>query len=158
MVKIANLAQVVNVGAPVFVEGERLVLQANFFPFEMYAKRREGVSLQPVINGPGYATRQFGYAQMIDASAILGDGRLNVFLVNRSQTGNHTVTLELFGKDLTGLSSAEILTGPGPFAMNSLETPNVITSRPFGTVKIEAGKASIEMPPLALVAMTFKVE
>jgi len=157
MVKIANLAQVVNVGAPLFVEGDRLVLQANFFPFEMYAKRREGISLWPVIKGAGYETRDYGYAQMIDASAILGDGRLHVFLVNRSLAENQAVTLELFGRRLTGLESAEILTGPGPFAMNPLEKPDQIASQPYNAVTVEPGCAALGMPPLSVVALTLKL-
>ncbi len=158
MVKIANLAQVVNVGAPLFVEGERLVLQANFFPFEMYAKRREGVSLWPVVKGAGYETHDYGYAQIIDASAILGDDRLHVFLVNRSLEESHAVTLALFGQRLAGLESAEILTGPGPFSMNTLEKPDLIASQPFSAVAVEPGRAKLELPPLSVAALTFKVK
>ena len=158
MVKIANLAQVVNVGAPIYVEGDRLVLQANFFPFEMYAKRREGVSLWPVVKGPGYEARDTGYTQMIDASAILGDERLHVFLVNRSLGERQPVKLDLFGQHFAGLESAELLTGPGPFAMNTLEQPDLIASVPFSAVVVEPGQATLEMPPLSVMALTFSVK
>ena len=158
MVKIANLAQVVNVGAPIYVEGDQLVMQANFFPFEMYAKRRDGVSLWPVVNGPGYETRDTGYTQMIDASAILGDGRLHVFLVNRSLEGTQPVSLELFGQHFASFESAELLTGPGPFAMNTLEQPDLIASQPFSAVTVEPGCATLAMPRLSVIAITFRVE
>lgn len=157
VVKIANLAQVVNVGAPIYVEGDRLLTQANFFPFEMYAKRREGVSLWPVVKGPGYETRDFGYMQMIDVSAILGDGQLHLFLVNRSLDENQPVSVELFGRHFVGIESAEILTGPGPHAMNTLDQPDLIASHPFQDVGVEPGRAVLEMLPLAVAALTFKV-
>src|SRR5512143_3780052 len=47
-VKIANLAQIVNVIAPLQTRGDDLLVQSIFYPFEMYARRREGVSLQVV--------------------------------------------------------------------------------------------------------------
>ena len=55
VVKIANIAQVVNVIAPVQTRGEELLLQSIFHVFEMYTKRRKGACRfgQP-IQGPTY--------------------------------------------------------------------------------------------------------
>jgi alpha-N-arabinofuranosidase len=157
VVKIANLAQVVNVGAPILVDRDRLLTQTNFFALEMFAKRRGGISLWPVVKGPSYATRNFGEARRIDASAILGEGVLHVFLVNRGLEGNQPVTVELFGRHLVGVESAEILTGPGPEAMNTFDQPDLVASRPMSSVDIEPGRAGLALPPLSLAAITFKV-
>ena len=157
MVKIANLAQVVNVGAPLFVEGEQLVLQANFFPFEMYSQRRQGISLIPVVKGPVYETRDYGTVSRIDTSAILGDGLLHVFLVNRSLDQTERVVVKPLGMSLENLDSAQILTGPDPFAMNTVEKPDILVSKNFKEIKVEKGSAQIYLPPLSVAAITIKM-
>ena len=60
VVKIANLAQIVNVIAPILTRGNELLIQSIFYPFEMFSKRREGISLQPVLQGPVYTGQTNG--------------------------------------------------------------------------------------------------
>jgi alpha-N-arabinofuranosidase len=158
IVKIANLAQMVNVGAPVFIEGNRLYFQSIFFPFEMYSKRREGTSLWPVVRGPFYETNDYGPVQMIDASAILGERRLNLFLVNRRLQGSQRVDVKLHGQRFTGFDTAEVLTGPGPSAMNTVDQQEIINSQMFKAIKVSADQAIVELPPLSVAAITFKVD
>ena len=148
----------VNVGAPVFVEENRLYLQSIFFPFEMYTKRRNGISLWPVVKGPKYNTTDYGSVQIIDASTILGDGQLHLFLVNRRLRGSQIVEVKLFGHSITGFDTAEILTGPEPSAMNTLYDQKVIKSQLFDAIEVDAGQAVLNMPPLSVAAITFKVK
>ena len=54
VVKIANLAQVVNVIAPLVTQGDDLLVQSIYHPFQMVSRRRHGVSLRTVIDGPTY--------------------------------------------------------------------------------------------------------
>ncbi|PMZ00409.1 alpha-L-arabinofuranosidase C-terminal domain-containing protein, partial [Pseudomonas sp. FW306-02-F02-AB] len=82
-IKIANIAQIVNVIAPIMTRGDQMVLQTIFHPFEMFSKRRTGKSLRIVVDGPTYGTKKFGAVDLIDSSAILNGNELNVFLVNR---------------------------------------------------------------------------
>ena len=82
--KIANLAQVVNVIAPLVTQGDDLLVQSIYHPFKMVSRRRHGVSLRTVVDGPTYATRTHGVVPVIDASAILDGDTLHVFAVNRS--------------------------------------------------------------------------
>ena len=57
-VKIANLAQVVNVIAPLVTQGNDLLVQSIFHSFRMVSQRRHGVSLRTVVDGPTYPTRR----------------------------------------------------------------------------------------------------
>jgi alpha-N-arabinofuranosidase len=157
VVKIANLAQIVNVIAPILTRGDEMLLQTIYYPLVMYANRREGVALQPVVEGPGYESPSYGYASYIDTSAILGDGLLHVFLVNRSLDQAARVELEFACSQLLGLESAEMVTGTQPQDRNTYEQPDRVVSQPFGQVTFGNGSAFVEMPPLSIVAATFKV-
>ena len=70
VVKMATLAQVVNVVAPVVTRGDELLKQSIFYAFRLYAQRRAGVALRPSVSGPTYESARYGTAHYIDTSAI----------------------------------------------------------------------------------------
>jgi alpha-N-arabinofuranosidase len=155
LVKIANLAQIVNVIAPIMTRGDDLLLQSIYYPFLMYTKRREGIALQPVVQGPGYESPSYGFVHNIDASAIFGKGVLHVFLVNRSMDESATTQIVPAGIHLKSIQSAELVTGPSATACNTFEKPNTICSQKFSKIKLEDGNASVQLPPLSIVAISF---
>ena len=156
VLKIANIAQIVNVIAPILTRGDDLLLQTIYYPFVMYSQRRKGVSLQPVVHGPGYDSPSYGFVNYLDTSAILGEGVLHAFLVNRSLDESAQVELHYPGGQLLGVGSAEIITGSCPDARNTFEQPSLIVSKPFQSVSITDGVAQLEIPALSVVAVTFK--
>jgi alpha-L-arabinofuranosidase len=157
VVKIANLAQIVNVVGPVMTRGDELLVQSIFHPFEMMSRRRSGDALRLAVEGPSYTGRTNGTVPFVDASAILGEGVLHVFLTNRSERSAAPVSIEPTGLSIASLDSAEILTGPGPKAANSFEQPDVVAARPFEEVSVRAGRARLKLPPLSMAALTMKL-
>jgi alpha-N-arabinofuranosidase len=157
VLKIANIAQIVNVIAPILTRGDEMLLQTIYYPFVMYAHRREGVALQPVVKGPAYESPSFGFTKFIDTSAILGDGVLHVFLVNRSLDETAQVEVQHPGGSLARLESAEIVTGSHPQACNTFEQPHQVVTQHFSAVSLQDGQASVELPPLSVAALTFRV-
>jgi alpha-N-arabinofuranosidase len=157
-VKIANVAQIVNALSPIHTEGDRVLLHTTFYPIEMFSRRREGVSLQPIVTGPTYIGRQNGQVFYLDTSAILSEDKLHVFMTNRSLAEEMPVQVNVADKSIVALASAEILTGPDPKAINSFEQPNLIRAIPFQDVKISGGMATIILPPLSVAALTFHLE
>ena len=123
----------------------------------MISKRREGVSLQPVVKGPKYEATENGEVNYIDTSAILGDGRLHLFTTNRSQRNSATAHVDLADRKIVSLESAEVLTGPDAKAGNSFAQPDVVRSRPFTDVEIAGGRGVVTLPPLSFAAMTFRL-
>ena len=110
-VKIANIAQIVNVIAPILTRGDEMVLQTIFYPIEMYTKRREGTSLQIAIDGPAYESKEFGRATYLDASAILNGRQLSVFACNRSLEEPMDLVVRLGDAKIQKLVNGEIVSG-----------------------------------------------
>jgi alpha-N-arabinofuranosidase len=158
VVKIANIAQIVNVIAPVLTQDDRLLIQSIFYPFEMIAKRRDGVSLQVAVNGPSYEGRKNGTVPYVDAGAILDGRKLNVFLTNRSVDETAKVRIFLADSGIVSRESAEILTGSDAKASNSFEAGDVIKTKSFDAITIEDGLACCKLPPLSFVAMTLNLK
>jgi alpha-N-arabinofuranosidase len=155
VVKIANIAQIVNVIAPILTRGDEMLLQSTFYPFEMFSKRRDGVALRPAVAGPTYEGKTNGVVHTVDTSAILAGDQLHVFAVNRSLEEPAPVRVVLTDHAITALESAEILTGPDAKAANSFEQPDVIVARPFAGMRVTERQAALELPPLSAAAMTF---
>jgi alpha-L-arabinofuranosidase len=155
VVKIANLAQIVNVIAPLLTDGDRLLVQSIFHPFEMYAKRRQGAALRLSVEGPVLQGRTNGTVPLIDSGAIRDGATVSVFLVNRSAGRAAPVVIDIADARIESVQSAEILTGPGPKAANSFEQPDLVSAKGFDGFVLKAGRASVKLPPLSLAAATF---
>lgn len=157
VLKIANLAQVVNVIGPILTRGDEMLLQSIYYPFRMFSQRRDGVALRPVVQGPRYDSPSYGAVDVVDSSAVLGKDKLHVFLVNRSQTESADVEIDLAGMTIQGVDSAEVLTGSDPKAVNTYEQPNTLVSRAFNGVEVRDGKAALRLPALSVTAVSFKI-
>jgi len=158
VVKIANLAQIVNVIAPILTRDDEMLIQSIFYPFEMFSRRQDGISLRVALEGPGYKSPSNGYAYYIDASAILNERKLHLFATNRNENEEAEICVKVADSDIIAFESGELLTGSGPKAANSFEQPGLIISQPFTDVSITDGRLTCKLPPLSLAAITVNLE
>jgi len=158
VLKIANLAQIVNVIAPILTRGNELLIQSIFYPFEMFSKRRAGISLQTKVNGPTYTGSTNGDVSYIDSSAILDGDQLQLFVVNRNPNESAPVRVQIADRSISSLVAAELLTGPDPKAANSYEQPNVIKPLSWSEAKVTDGEAIFGIPPLSVLASTWQLK
>ena len=157
VLKIANIAQIVNVIAPILTRDEGLLVQSIYWPFAMFSKRRKGVSLSPRVRGARYDSAQYGDTDVIDASAILDGNTLSVFLTNRSEATS-SVTLDLADRRFQGSVDAECIAGSDPMASNTWENPSVIVPRTFSDLRVEGGKVEMTLPPYSFVAASLELQ
>ena len=158
MVKIANLAQIVNVIAPILTRDDEMLIQSIFYPFEMFSSRRDGISLGVDVEGSGYESPSNGYARYIDASAILDERKLHLFATNRSQIEDAEIRVKVADSVIAAFESGELLTGSGPKVANSFDEPDLVDARPFKEVSLSDGQLTCKLPPLSLAAMTVDLE
>jgi alpha-L-arabinofuranosidase len=156
LVKIANIAQIVNVIAPILTRGDDILLQTIFYAFALYSSRRDGIALLPSVSGPAYDSPSYGRVNTVDTSAILGDGVLHTFLINRNLTETAEIEIDHGRGKLISVISAESVGGPDPDARNTYENPNAICRQPLQEVTISEGKASVQLTPLSIAAITFR--
>ena len=155
VVKIANIAQIVNVIAPVLTDGDLLLRQTIFEALAMFVNRREGRALRLGYEGLTVGSPDFGDVAMVDGAAILSDnGELHVYAVNRSVDGAVDLEINLSGAHLHVVSS-EILHHPTPSTQNTWEKPHAVQRSAFETSDDAA--PLVELPPHSFFAATFKV-
>ena len=118
VVKIANLAQLVNVIAPIFTDEKGLYLQTIYYPLQLFAGNVKGKSLQLTVEAPTYKSKRFDAVPVIDASGAVDGNMLVLNVVNRHQTDTLDVTIALEDKRFSGAVSLSEVSGPDIKAQN----------------------------------------
>jgi alpha-N-arabinofuranosidase len=87
VVKMANLAQLVNVIAPIFTNKQGLYLQTIYFPLAEYARQRGNQSLDVWVQSPEYKPDGGRSLSYLDVSSTYDAKTRRVFLnvLNRSE-------------------------------------------------------------------------
>ncbi len=150
-VKIACLAQLVNVIAPIMTRnGGGCWAQTTYYPFMHASRYGRGTALQALVDSPVYDCSDYEGVPYIDAAAVLDDdGNVNVFCVNRDMKEDYELGIDLrsFGK----LKIAEhiLLHHDDVKAVNTEADPDNVrpTAGPGGT--IENGRAAVRIPALS---------
>jgi alpha-N-arabinofuranosidase len=128
IVKIANMAQLVNVIAPIFTDEKGLFLQTIYFPLQLFATHTHGTALEVSVDGPSYRTKRYDSVPYLDVSAALGDDGTVVFnVVNRHPDQEMEAEIEAEGQQLSALEIA-VVNGP------DLKTENDFGSQKVRTV------------------------
>lgn len=131
-VKIANLAQLVNVIAPIFTSEKGLFLQTIYYPLQLFSRNVKGKSLDVLIDSPTYKCRRFDAVPYIDASASLDGDSLVVNIVNRHPDQAMEVAIELEDKNFSG-----------PVTVSEVNGPDIKAENDFGKTLVSARPGSI---------------
>jgi alpha-N-arabinofuranosidase len=132
VVKIANLAQLVNVIAPIFTNDKGLFLQTIYYPLQLFSRNVKGKSLELLMEGPSYKTKRFNSVPYIDASASLDGDDLVLNVVNRHQSEAIEVAVGLEDRTYSGTVTVAEVNGPDIKAEND-----------FGTTLVAARTSSL---------------
>ena len=102
IVKIANMAQLVNVIAPIFTNDKGIFLQTIYHPLALFANNTKGKALQLFVDSPKYKTRRFDDVPYLDVSAAYDNGQLVINAVNRHPDQALAADFELEDKQFSG--------------------------------------------------------
>lgn len=137
-VRIANLAQLVNVIAPIMTTpGGAAWRQTIFYPFLHVSRWGRGEVVFSRVASPTYPTKEFGEVPFIEAVAVrdLATGELTVFAINRHQTEALPLRLDF------PVRQHLVLTDADPHAANTAAAPDRVTPR--------AATAPGTLPPIS---------
>jgi alpha-N-arabinofuranosidase len=141
VVKIANLAQLVNVIAPIFTNKEGLFYQTIYHPFRLFSEHMQGVSLDVFVDcdvytlpaaqeQPPWSQRiaELGPFKLLDVTATwsAAENMLALAVVNRDIERAHTATIRLSEHTARSGGIAYEVNGSHPDAVNSFEHPHAV--------------------------------
>lgn len=126
-VKLANLAQLVNVIAPIMTNSSGIVLQTIYHPLKLYAEHSGNIALDALVRSDSFPDD--AKTHYIDISATTNEGgtMLTLAIVNRHPTAEIPVDFVLEG--FSPQKSCEVyeVNGPSLDSTNTFDHPNDVT-------------------------------
>lgn len=145
-VKMACLAQLVNVIAPVMAMPEGVFKQTIFYPFMHASNYGRGTVLQTLAESPKYDAKEYTDVPYLDTIAVTDQDTVTVFVVNRAEEELAT-RCELGGFEGLKKLSHIVMADPDMKAVNSLENPDRVKPQTLPeTLLAENGKAEVKIP------------
>jgi alpha-N-arabinofuranosidase len=148
-VKIACLAQLVNVIAPIMTNANGLYRQTIFYPYSWALQYARGRVLNLLIESPTYDVPAMDAVGYIDAAATLSpeDGKTTLFVLNRDLSAPRQIEIVWEDTPKTRVAIAQVLTGNDLKASNGFDAPNRVIPRPFDKPSTNNGRTRLEVPP-----------
>jgi len=145
-VKIACLAQLVNVIAPIMTEnGGSAYAQTIFYPFAHASRYGRGLVLDGIMESPAYSTTEIRDIPYVESVAVVNEenGELTVFAVNRSMEEDAQLDISLSGLEGYGFCEHIVLEHADLKAENTFANPNNVVPHSGGnTAECEEGFVS----------------
>jgi alpha-N-arabinofuranosidase len=128
-VRMANLAQLVNVIAPIVTGPDGLLLQTIFHPFELFSRTAGSVALDAWWDGDTFTGGDYAGVRTLDVSSSVdrSERRLSVHVVNRHPSDVLEVEIELDGGTFAGSLEVITITGEHLKTTNTFASPNAVT-------------------------------
>ena len=145
IVKIANMAQLVNVIAPMFTNDEGMFLQTIYYPLQLFANHTKGKALELFVDSPVYKTARFDGVPYLDASAGWDNGSLVLNVVNRHRDQSIEAEVETQDKQFAGSVAVSEVNGPDIKAGNDFNKTAVKTVEK--SVTADGHKLRYSFPP-----------
>lgn len=159
-VKIACLAQLVNVIAPIMTRnGGGCWAQTIFYPFMHASCYGRGTSLRALVNSPVYDCRDYDAVPLIDSTAVMGDdGSVTVFCVNRDTAEDCELSIDLRAFDKLRFAEHIVLHHDDVKAVNTEEHPDNVAPAVGAPASVDGGRASVVVPALSWNVIRFVPE
>ena len=151
-VKVACLAQLVNVIAPIMTEtGGRAWAQTIYYPYMHASQYGRGTVLTPVMTSDKYDGRTFTDVPYLESVAVWQEENdsINLFAVNRSESDKLSLTVNLI--DFKGYQPYEhiVMAGTDPKATNTADHAQRVVPVVKAIGRVDAGMIDIELPALS---------
>lgn len=148
-VKIACLAQLVNVIAPIFtVKGGAAVKQTIFYPFQQVSTYGRGIILQTLVEAPTFPTNLYGEVPIIQSAVTYNPNNhtITIFALNCDREEDVEVFAELHSFGNISIIEHVILDGPDLFAGNSPDAPEKVKPRTIDISKTQPNELQWILP------------
>jgi len=160
VVKIACIAQLVNVIAPIMTEkGGPAWAQTIYYPYFFASVFGRGTALDLKVNSPTYAGKFADNAAYVDVSGVHNeeDGTLSFFLVNRHGTEAADVDLSLQGFAAGTVIDHQVMTHERLDAVNTASNQSEVAPRKGDGASIANGTLTVSLPPYSYQMVRVKV-
>ncbi len=158
-VRLANLAQLVNVIAPIYTTPTGMLLRTLYYPLALYANHSGPMGIEVAVESPRFTTKRFDDRLYLDASATYDEAQRKVTLtaVNLRKEGDIVGAVELAGVRARPGGRAYQIAAASPDTQNTFENPHAVSTK---VVKFDGvgGRFEYRFPRHSITWLEFDVE
>ena len=156
VVKVACLAQIVNVIAPILTRSDSLLVQSIYWPFRMLRDAAAGDALRVAVRAPDMKTPRRGDVPVIDVAATFDEktGKASVSLVSRDAEKPVDVQLRIADRAMN-ITSATVLHAH-PKAQNDWDSPDRVAPTELSVITHDDGTLRFRVPAPAHAVLQLK--
>jgi len=155
-VKVANLAQVVNVlQSVILTKDDKMVLTPTYYVFKMFKVHQEAQLLNTDLRCEDYVVGDRRIPAISASASVDKDGKMHVSLANLNPNKEITITCPVIGdtyKTVTG----EVLTAKEMAAYNTFDKPEAVKPESFSSFSLKDGILTVKMPSKSVVVLELK--
>ena len=171
-VKLACLAQLVNVIAPIMTNSNGILRQSIYYPYSWVLQHARGAALSIAPQGPGYRVDKlgmpledgglpipgFGQVAYVDISATLDADKKSATILMLNRDIEKPQDVEIAWHDLTptAVTTFETITGPDLKALNTFEQPNKVVPQKLENPKV-GSRMSVRLPAHSYSVLTLSL-
>lgn len=159
-VKVACLAQLVNVIAPIFTEpGKGAYRQSIYWPFRDISVYGRGIALQPVVQTENKITDKYGEVPAAIFASIYNEEtkEITVFALNTNKTDTSETKIDLRSFENTSMTFRTELWGDDLSKVNSLENPDAVSPKKVELSQSDNGIYTVNLKPASWNVIRFSV-
>jgi alpha-L-arabinofuranosidase len=147
-VKIACLAQLINVIAPIMTDANGFFRQTIYYPYSWALQFARGSILDLLVESSTYEVSGLDPVAHLDIAGSLdrSDGKLSLFILNRDLTKAHEVDVVWEDAVPARAIAASVLTGDDLKASNSFAAPQRVMPQSLQSPGTSGGKSKFEVP------------
>lgn len=154
-VKIACLAQLVNVIAPIMTNENGLFRQTIYYPYSWALQFARGRVLNVLVESSTYDVPGLDAVPYVDAAATMSpdDGKTCFFILNRDLSKSHEVEIVWEDRPATQVLVSQVLTGDDLKAVNGFDAPKRVQPQTFDKPSTANGRSRFEIPAHSYIVM-----
>src|SRR5579864_1322042 len=155
-VKLACLAQLVNVIAPIMTNASGLLRQTIYYPYSWALEFARGAAIELLVESPTYDVSGTGAVSYVDAAGTYQSdaGKFALFLLNRDLAKPHTVEIVWEGSTPRA-NDAFVLTGADLKASNTFEAPTRVAPQKAEKPSSTGARTTLELPPRSYTVVSW---
>jgi alpha-N-arabinofuranosidase len=158
-VKLACLAQLVNVIAPIMTNANGLYRQTIFYPYSWALQMARGSVLNLQLESPVYEVSGIGEVSYLDVTGTFSkeNGTISLFILNRDLSKSRQVDVAWEDASPARVLESKVLTGSDLKATNSFDAPKRVTPQELGKPVTAGTHTKFEVPPGSYTAIQWGI-
>lgn len=168
VIKMANMAQLVNVIAPIFTNEKGMFRQTIYFPLHLFANHVKGTSLDVFVDCETYNTEEFpiglgetrtkqSNVPYLDVSASTDNGEVTICVVNRHKEKPITTDIISQTGEFTGAVKVYEVNGPDVKSANDFGKETV-SLQSKADIKVKGQKITYSFPAHSLTLLKCRIQ